>query len=79
MPEWRIPTRMAETADPNLSDAVATSADGPKMVSVAGMGTSEEHPLKDQIAAAKFRPNAATHQRVGGGIRFTKATAGGAV
>ena len=69
---------MSET-DASLSDSVASSAAGPKMVSVAGMGTSEEHPLMDQIAAAKFKPLPATARRVGGGIRFTKATSGGAV
>ena len=63
----------------NLADAVANSAQGPQEVSVAGMGASREFPLKDQIAAAKFMPTAATRRRVGGGIRFTKATAGGAV
>lgn len=62
----------------NLSDSVATSAAGPKRVRVEGMGESEEHPLLDQIAAAKFRPLTATRQRVGAGIRFTQATAGGA-
>lgn len=65
--------------DTNLSDAVAESAAGPKVIVVAGMGSSEEHPLPDQIAAAKFRPNTTTQRRVGAGIRFTKASAGGAV
>ena len=63
----------------NLADAVAASADGPKIVTVAGMGSSEEFPLADQIAGAKFRPPVAVRSRVGGGIKFTKATAGGAV
>jgi hypothetical protein len=69
---------MADT-EPNLSDSVATSAAGPKMIRVEGMGQSEEHPLTDQIAAAKFKPLNATQKRVGAGIRFTKATAGGAL
>ena len=64
---------------PSLADAVAESANGPKRVAVAGMGDSEEHALRDQIAAAKFMPGRATRRRVGAGIRFTKATAGGAV
>lgn len=63
----------------SLSDSVATSAAGPKTVAVAGMGQSEEHPLPDQIQAAKFKPLPSTQKKVGGGIRFTKATAGGAV
>ena len=58
---------------------VADSASGPRSVRIDGMGASEEHPLKDQIAAAKFMPPAAARRRVGGGMRFTKATAGGAV
>lgn len=66
---------MADT----LTDAVATSAAGPRSVSVQGMGASEEHNLKDQIAAAKFAPSSTTRRRVGAGIRFLKATAGGAV
>ena len=68
---------MAE--ETNLADSVATSAAGPKVVSVVGLGHSEEHSLPDQIAAAKFRPPTSTRSRVGGGIKFTKATAGGAV
>jgi hypothetical protein len=62
----------------NLSESVAASASGPKRVRVDGMGESEEHPLPDQIAAAKFMPLSATRKRVGAGIRFTVATAGGA-
>jgi hypothetical protein len=62
----------------NLSDTVASTAQGPKRVSVAGMGDSEEFPLSDKIAAAKFMPNATVRARVGAGIKFTKATAGGA-
>lgn len=63
----------------NLADSVVTSANGPRAVSVAGMGSSEEHSLPDQIAAAKFRPLNATRKRVGAGIRFGKFIAGGAV
>ena len=66
------------TDETNLAESVASSADGPKAIAVAGMGSSEEHNLKDQIAAAKFMPPAATRRRVGAGIKFTKATAGGA-
>jgi hypothetical protein len=65
--------------EPNLADAVATSANGPKSVTVEGMGSSTEHDPKNLIAAAKFRPPVATRSRVGGGIKFTKASAGGAV
>ena len=61
------------------ADDVATSAAGPRAVSVQGMGSSEEHNLKDQIAAAKFTPSSTVRKRVGAGIRFVKATAGGAV
>ncbi len=63
----------------NLSESVANSAQGPKRIHVEGMGESEEHPLADQIAAAKFKPLSTTQRRVGAGIRFTKASAGGAV
>jgi hypothetical protein len=66
-------------SETDLSESVATSAAGPKRVRVEGMGESEEHPLTDQIAAAKFKPLNATQARVGAGIRFVKATAGGAV
>jgi hypothetical protein len=61
-----------------LADTTADSAAGPKRVRVDGMGESEEHPLDEQVAAAKFLPPAAIRARVGGGIKFTKATAGGA-
>ena len=67
------------TDETNLADAVAASANGPKVIAVTGMGSSEEYPLADQIAAAKFRPSTATRSRIGGGIKFTKATAGGPV
>lgn len=66
-------------ADDTQADSVASSASGPKRVSVEGMGGSEEHPLGEQIKAAKFRPSSGLRSLVGGGIKFTKATAGGAV
>ena len=69
--------RMAEETD-SLSESVASSAAGPKKIFVEGMGSSEEHTLPEQIAAAKFKPLATTRRRVGGGIRFTQATPGGA-
>lgn len=69
---------MADTPT-NLSDAVATAAQGPQEVAVAGMGMHRQHDLKSLIAAAKFVPTDALKKRVGAGIRFTKATAGGAV
>lgn len=61
----------------NLSESLAESAAGPKIVSVAGMGSSEEHNLKDQIAAARFLPTEAKRHRVGAGARFIQATPGG--
>ena len=62
----------------NLSDSVAQAAQTPKVIAVAGMGSSEDHPLPDQIAAAKFMPLSATRKRVGAGIKFNIARAGGA-
>jgi len=58
----------------DLSDSVATSAAGPKRVQVAGMGESEEHSLRDQIAAAKFLTPTAIRRRVGAGIKVTQMT-----
>ena len=68
----------AGMADPDITAAIDESAAGPKSISVAGMGSSEEHPLPDLIAAAKFRAPASVRRRVGGGIRFTQATPPGA-
>jgi hypothetical protein len=68
---------MAESTSP--TDQIANSAAGPLKVEVQGMGRSEEHPLPDQIAAAKFTGTAANRKKVGGGMKFTKASAGGAV
>jgi hypothetical protein len=65
--------------DINLSDAVATSAQGPQEIAVAGMGQTREHDLDKLIDAAKFKPNSTIQRRVGGGIRFTKATNPGAL
>jgi hypothetical protein len=67
------------TDETNLADAVAASANGPKAIAVTGMGSSEEYPMADKIAAAKFRPPTVIRSRVGGGAKFTKATAGGPV
>ncbi len=64
---------------PDLREAMANSANGPRSVDVQGMGRSEDHPLADQIKAAKFLPPGNVRRRVGGGIKFAKATAGGAV
>jgi len=64
---------------PDLREAIANSANGPRSVDVQGMGRSEEHSLSDQIKAAKFLPPSSVRKRVGGGMKFTKATAGGAV
>ena len=60
-------------------DGLASSAAGPKRVAVEGMGASEEHGLADQIKMAKFLPPGTTRKRIGGGIKFSKAVAGGAV
>jgi hypothetical protein len=62
-----------------IKEVVTKSASGPKVIHVAGMGSSEDHSLADQIKAAKFLTSSTVARRVGGGIRFTKATAGGAV
>jgi hypothetical protein len=67
------------TAASAIADSLASSAAGPKTIAVQGMGQSSEHPIPDQIAAVKFLTPLTTRQRVGGGIKFTKATAGGAV
>lgn len=64
-----------ETVKQNL----ISSASGPKVVTVAGMGSSEEHSLSEQIALAKFLSSSPATKRPGGGIRFSKASAGGAV
>jgi hypothetical protein len=64
---------------PNLNDAVANSADGPRTIGVQGMGQSEEFPLTDKIAAAKFLPPGNIRRRTGGGMKFSKMQAGGAV
>ena len=63
----------------NLNDALANSAAGPRTIGVQGMGQSEEHNLTDQIKAAKFLPPGNIRRRVGGGIKFNKMRAGGAV
>ena len=65
--------------EPDLNESVANSADGPAEVAVAGMGMSREQRLDHKIQAAKFLPPVRTRSRVGGGIKFTKASAGGAV
>ena len=70
---------MAEEPTESVAEALESSAKGPRQVTVAGMGSSEEHWLTDQIAAAKFLAPTATKKRVGAGIRFTKATAGGSM
>lgn len=62
-----------------LADSIAASAAGPKHIAVEGMGQSSEHSLTEQIAAAKFLPPSRVSRRVGGGIRFNKARAGGAL
>jgi hypothetical protein len=64
---------------PAITESIATSAVGPKRIRVDGMGESEEHGVEDQIAAAKYLPPAAVRRRVGKGIKFTKASAGGTV
>jgi len=57
----------------DIKAAIVTSATGPKVVTVSGMGSSEEHPLQDQIAAAKFAANAgAAPAAAGFGLRFAK-------
>ena len=72
-------TEPEDDDDDSLTEKLAKSAAGPRQVTVQGMGSSEEHSLTDQIAAAKFLGTTRTAKRVGGGIRFSKATAGGAV
>ena len=65
--------------EPNLNDAVANSANGPRSIRVEGMGGSDDHPLGDQIKAAKFLPPGNIRRRVGAGMKFSKGLAGGAV
>ena len=68
-------------ADPTeqLADTVTNAAQAPSEISVAGMGFTKEQPLRDIVEAAKFNPSTAVKTRVGGGMRFTVATAGGPV
>lgn len=74
-----MPKLTAVAEDTDIPTAISTSASGPMKIGVEGMGYSQEHPLKDQIAAAKFAPPASVRSRVGKGIKFTKASAGGGV
>lgn len=55
---------------------IAYSAAGPKRFEVDGMGKSEEHSLKDQIAAAKYNAVPANGFF---GISMRKLKAGGSV
>jgi hypothetical protein len=70
---------MATDPSPSLAETIATSASGPKSVSVEGMGSSTEHNLNDLIKADKYLAAKAAQKRVGGGIRFNKMSSGGAV
>ena len=65
--------------DHDLTDAVRDAAQQPQEVQVAGMGMDKSQRLKDIVEAAKFLAPAATRKRIGGGMRFNKAVAGGAV
>jgi hypothetical protein len=72
-------TENAVADTPNLQDALANSAASPRAGTVQGMGSFEDHPLTDQRDIAKFLPPGNARRRVGGGMRFAKGVAGGAV
>jgi hypothetical protein len=62
-----------------LIEAVEDAATSPMELQVSGMGMSREQRLDHTIQAAKFRPSPSVANRIGGGIRFNKARAGGAL
>jgi hypothetical protein len=63
----------------DAADAVAAAAGQPKIVTVAGVGSSEEHLIPDKIAAAKFEANRrAVAGADGFGLRFVKLNPPGA-
>jgi len=71
---------LAMATSEELTDALAESAAGPKRVQVAGMGESEDHNLKDQIAAQRHLANATAAPGSNGfGLRFVKLNPPGAV
>jgi hypothetical protein len=49
----------------DLQNALANSANGPAEVSVAGMGASREHNLKDQLAVVTALAATAAGRRAG--------------
>jgi hypothetical protein len=61
----------------DLKNAVANSANGPAEISVAGMGSSKEHGLKDQLAVLTALAATAAGSRAGirrVGIRVSSPT-----
>lgn len=63
--------------DPSISDAIRENATGPKKASNETT-SAEQHPLPDQIAAAKFLGNQAATSGRKLGVRFGKFTTPGA-
>ena len=57
----------------DIKAAIVTSATGPKIITVSGMGSSEEHSPADLIAADKHLANKnAAGAAAGFGLRFAK-------
>lgn len=54
-----------------LIDTIEENALGPKRAQ-GDSGSIEQHPLPDQIAAAKFLADRAAQQNANRGLRFTK-------
>jgi hypothetical protein len=64
-------------AESNLESEIRTNAAGPQQAS-GDQGSMTQHPLPDQIAAAKFLGQTTAAKRSDRGIRFTKLRPGGA-
>ena len=66
-------------ADTDINDSILDNANGPLKVT-GDAGSVEQHPLPDQIAAAKFLANkAAIAKNKGLGIKFVRMNPPGAV
>jgi len=62
----------------DVADAVDTSAQGPRKVTMDGM-TVEQHPLKDQIDADRYLTSKSATQGTGLGIKLNRLKSPGAV
>jgi len=65
-------------ADDTIKNAIETNATGPRRAS-GDSGSVEQHPLPDQVAAAKFAASQTPIRKKGLGVKLLKMSPGGSV